>query len=199
MLYAISTYTYVIHNMCIHMCIHIYIYIYTYMGCGLVRKTRNKIQEGIRNRTGPAEPNRTEPSRLILEPAGIGRGNEPNRTRSNHDVSEKRRPNRVEPGKIFVRTEPNRTEPNQFLFEKSGTEVGILCCLICFNPRSESLESQGFRLRLPLRSEGWEFGGLRIQSDKFDNFLYVICLKKRNISFLSISRINSDNSLKITT
>ena len=50
-------------------------------------------QEGIRSRT---EPNRTEPNRLILEPAGTGRGNEPKRTGPSHDVSENRRPNRVE-------------------------------------------------------------------------------------------------------
>ena len=57
------------------------------------------------NRTG-----RTEPNRLIPEPAGTGRGTEPNRTGPSHDASEKRRPNRVEPGNIFVRTEPNRTD-----------------------------------------------------------------------------------------
>ena len=50
------------------------------------------IQEGIRNRTEPAEPNR-----LILEPAGTGHGTEPNRTGPSHDASEKRRPNCVEP------------------------------------------------------------------------------------------------------
>ena len=47
------------------------------------------IQEGIRNRTEPAEPNRTGPR---------------------HDASEKHRPNRVEPGNTI--SEPNRTKPN---------------------------------------------------------------------------------------
>ena len=64
------------------------------------------------NRTG-----RTEPNRLIPEPAGIGRGTEPNRTGTSQGVSEKRKPNRVEPGnKSF----PNRTEPNRLIFEKPG-------------------------------------------------------------------------------
>ena len=58
-------------------------------------------------------PNRTEPNRLILELAEIGRGNEPNRTEPNrtgpnHDASEKRRPNRIEPEKNNCQTEPNR-------------------------------------------------------------------------------------------
>ena len=68
------------------------------------------LQEGIRNRTELAEPNRTEPNRLIPEPAGTGRGNEPNQIGPSHDASEKRRPNRVEPGNINFRTEPNRTD-----------------------------------------------------------------------------------------
>ena len=60
------------------------------------------------NRTGRTDPNR--PNRLIPEPAGTGRGNEPNRTWPSHDASEKRRQNRVESEKMFLRTEPNRTE-----------------------------------------------------------------------------------------
>ena len=35
--------------------------------------------EGKRKRTEPAEPNRTEPFNSDLEPAGTGRGTEPNR------------------------------------------------------------------------------------------------------------------------
>ena len=53
-----------------------------------------------------------------MEPVGTGRGTEPNRTGSSHDAPEKRRPNRVEPGNIFVRTEPNR-----WTLEKSGPET----------------------------------------------------------------------------
>ena len=64
----------------------------------------------MRNRTEPAEPNRTEPNRLILEPDGTGLGNEPNRTGPSHKVSKKRRPNRAEPGKSIFRTKPNRTD-----------------------------------------------------------------------------------------
>ena len=66
--------------------------------------------------TEPNRPNRTEPNRLIPEPAGTG-WNRPepdveptNRTGPSHGVSEKRKPNRVEPGKIDFRTEPNRTD-----------------------------------------------------------------------------------------
>ena len=83
------------------------------------------MQEGMRNRTEPAEPNRTEPNRSIPEPAGTGRGTEPNRTETSHVVSEKRKPNRVEREKGKSRTEPNRwiskslepkrIEPNRFL------------------------------------------------------------------------------------
>ena len=67
---------------------------------------------------------RTEPNRSIPEPAGTGRGDEPNRTGPSHDASEKRRPNRVEPENLKFpnRTEPinfrtvrNRNEPNRFL------------------------------------------------------------------------------------
>ena len=92
------------------------------------------------NRTGRTEPNRstrnrTEPNRTessvkycrteLSEPARIGRGNEPNRSRPSHDASEKRRPIRFEPGNLIFRTEPNRLifeksepkriEPNRFL------------------------------------------------------------------------------------
>ena len=59
----------------------------------------------------PSRPNRTEPNRLILEPAGTGRGNEPNQTGPSHYGSKIRMPNRVEPGNCIFRTEPNRTEP----------------------------------------------------------------------------------------
>ena len=64
------------------------------------------LQEGIRNRTEPAEPNLIGPS---------------------HCASEKRRPNRVEPDNLVFRIEPNRIdecsknlepkriEPNRFL------------------------------------------------------------------------------------
>ena len=89
------------------------------------RDCQTEQQAGIRNRTEPAEANPTEPLNF-----GTGRnrtrGTEPNRTEPNrtepnrtepsHDASEKRRPNCVESGKIFSRTEPNRTD------ELSGTE-----------------------------------------------------------------------------
>ena len=84
-----------------HICIYIYIYIYVYthhMSLCLFRKEEE---------TEPNRPNRTEPNRLISEPAGTGRGNEPKRTGPRHYASEKRRPNCVEPRKIF--SEPNRT------------------------------------------------------------------------------------------
>ena len=67
------------------------------------------------NRTG-----RTEPNRLIPEPAGTGLGTEPKRTGPSHDGSEKRRPNRVEPGQ---NTFQDRSEPNRLIFEKFGTET----------------------------------------------------------------------------
>ena len=104
--------------------------------------------EGIRNGTEPAEPNRTEITilkrndnnnntcyyyhliavpklcyhyyRSISEPAGTGRRNEPKRTGPSRGASEECRPNLVEPGKWFLRTEPmnfrkvrNRNESNR--------------------------------------------------------------------------------------
>ena len=80
--------------------VYIYIYIYTYIYI-------------LRNRTEPAEPNRTEASH-----SGIGRNQtRKHRTGPSHDASEQRRPNRVEPGHISFRTEPNRTDESS----KSGT------------------------------------------------------------------------------
>ena len=78
-------------------------YIYVY------RERERYVQEGMRNRTEGAEPNRTEPCN-----SGTGRNRtrnrtEPDRDGPSHGVSEKRKPNRVEPGKIHVRTETNRT------------------------------------------------------------------------------------------
>ena len=69
----------------------------------------------------PNRAGRTEPNRVIPEAEGTGLGNEPNRTGPGHDASEKRRPNRVEPGQITVRTEPNRTE----VFSKGPEQKGI--------------------------------------------------------------------------
>ena len=83
------------------MYIHIYIYIYVYTYIYIYISGRNEKP----NRTEPAEPNH-----IILEPPGTGRGTEPNRNGPSHGVSEKRKPNRVEPGKIHFRTEPNRTD-----------------------------------------------------------------------------------------
>ena len=96
-----------------------------FMGC--LAAVLFPYQEGMRNRTEQADSNRTEPNRLISEPAGTGRGTEPNPTGPSHGVSEKRKLNRVEPGKVHFRTEPHRTdesskspepkriEPNRFL------------------------------------------------------------------------------------
>ena len=50
------------------------------------------MQEGIRNQTELAEPNRTV---LISEPTGTRRGTEPNRSGPSHDAFEKRMPNRL--------------------------------------------------------------------------------------------------------
>ena len=63
-------------------------------------------QEGIRNRTEPAEPNRTEPFN-----SGTGCNRTRKRTGPSHYASKKSRPNSIEPGNVIVRTEPNRTEP----------------------------------------------------------------------------------------
>ena len=60
------------------------------------KRLQTIIQEGTRNRTEPAEPKRTEPFN-----SGTGRNRTRNRTdpnRTEPDASEKRRPNRVEPG-----------------------------------------------------------------------------------------------------
>ena len=80
----------------------------------------NPVLKAARSETEPTWPNGTEPNRLIPEPAGNGRGIEANRPGPSHGASEKRRPNRVEPGTQPFRTEPNRTEPMNF--KKSGTE-----------------------------------------------------------------------------
>ena len=92
----------------IYICVYIYIYIYTYntiihMGppaqrgaYGRALCTTSSGRNENANRTG-----RTEPSRAVefdLEPAGTGCGTEPNRNGPSHDASERRRPNRVEPG-----------------------------------------------------------------------------------------------------
>ena len=55
------------------------------MYCYSQPQTRNPKPETEQNR-----PTRTEPNRLILEPAGTGRGNVPNRTE----------PNRTEPRRV---------------------------------------------------------------------------------------------------
>ena len=54
------------------------------------------LQEEIRSRTEPAEPNH-----LIQESAGTGRGNEPNRTGLFHDASDKCRPNQGAPKQSY--------------------------------------------------------------------------------------------------
>ena len=71
---------------------------------------RKGILESIGRNKKPYRTGRTEPNRLILEPAGTGRGTEPNRTRTSQDTSEKHRPNRVEPWEWIFRTEQNRTD-----------------------------------------------------------------------------------------
>ena len=59
--------------------------------------------------TEPNWPKRTKPNRWIPEPAGSGRGNEPNRTGPSHNVR-KAQEEHVEPGKLCFRTEPSRTD-----------------------------------------------------------------------------------------
>ena len=79
------------------------------------------MQEGLRSRTEPAEPNRTEPFNFRT-----GRKRTRNRNEPSHDVYKKRRPNHVEPGNLIYskpnrtdqfskRPEPKRIEPNRFL------------------------------------------------------------------------------------
>ena len=81
----------------------------TYMCLVLnLKPSTGNLQEGIRNRTG-----RTEPNRVILEPAETGRGTEPNRTGPNHDAFKKRRPNCIEPEK----------QMSELIFENYGTET----------------------------------------------------------------------------
>ena len=79
------------------------------------------------NRTG-----RTEPNRVIPQPAGTGRGTEPNRTGPSHGVSEKCKPNRVESGN---KTFPNRTEPIHFrkLWNRKRIEPNRFLPEICDN------------------------------------------------------------------
>ena len=85
------------------------------------------------NRTGRiepnrTEPNRTEPNRLILEPAGTGRGTEPDRAatrRKNAGRTEQNRnkwlsePDRTETMIFKKTTEPKRIEANRFLPESA--------------------------------------------------------------------------------
>ena len=100
------------------MCIYMYVLImiiqrityYNMSKCKTTSYNRARNQERIRNRTESAEPNRTEPIN-----SGTGRNRtrsrtEPNRTEPGPNQTEKRRPNRVEPGKLIVRSEPNRTD-----------------------------------------------------------------------------------------
>ena len=81
------------------MCIYIYIY-----------------QEGIRNRTEPAEPNRTEPFN-----SGTGRNRTRNRTEANRTEPRRVRKTQAEPRRTGENTFPNRTEPNRLVW--SGTET----------------------------------------------------------------------------
>ena len=90
-----------------YMCIYIYIYSYIGMYNHAVI-TMFLFQGGVRNRSEPAEPNRTEPSRLILEPAGTGRGNKPNRPDRATRPKTQAEPHRT--GKFNY---PNRTESNR--------------------------------------------------------------------------------------
>ena len=74
-------------------------------------------QEGIGNRTEPAEPNRTEPNRTVNFVTGRNRTR--NRTEPNRTEPRRVRKTQAEPrrtGKMNCRTEPNRTEFNM-LFE----------------------------------------------------------------------------------
>ena len=90
------------------MYMYIYIYIYT--------------QEGIRNRTG-----RTEPNRLILK---TGRNQTRNRTQNRTEPpSEKRRPNRVEPGQLIFRIEPNRTDFRKVRNRTEANRTGSFLCV----------------------------------------------------------------------
>ena len=96
------------------MYMYTYMYSYVYIVLNFAGGSERKQDEGVRitcwKEYEPAEPNRTEANRWIPEPAGTGRGNEPNRTGPSQDTSEKRRPNRVEPGNVISRTERNRTD-----------------------------------------------------------------------------------------
>ena len=65
----------------------------------------------------------------MLEPAGTGRGNKPIRTGPSHYASEKRRPNRVEPGNMICEksgTERNRTEPVPSCSTREATRDPLL-------------------------------------------------------------------------
>ena len=85
--------------------------------------TWHDIQEGIRNRTEPAEPNRTAPNRLIPEPAGTdrnGRGTEPNRTEPDRTTTGPKSTGRTASNREEYLSKPNRTEPNRnYEFSKS--------------------------------------------------------------------------------
>ena len=125
-------YIYIGICMCIYIYTHIYIYIYIYReregkrymrGRGCARFDRGWIdvsiycQEAIRNRTEPAEPNRTESFN-----SGTGRNRTRNRTEPNWTESRRVRKTQAEPrrtGKEMFRTEPNRTEANRLIFERN--------------------------------------------------------------------------------
>ena len=83
----------------------------------------------MRNRTEPAEPNRTEPFN-----SGTRRNRMQNPTEPNRTEPRRVRKTQAEPRRTGKNTFPNRTEPNRLTFEKSGTETNrIEPCPSCYH------------------------------------------------------------------
>ena len=76
------------------------------------------LQEGIINRTEPAEPNGTEPFN-----SGTGRNRTRKRTEPDRTEPRRVRKTQAEPRRTGEQVFPNRTEPNPSIFEQSGTET----------------------------------------------------------------------------
>ena len=70
-------------------------------------------QEGIRNRTEAAAPNRIEPCN-----SGTGRNRTRNQTEPNRTEPRRVRKTQAEPRRTGKNTFPNRTEPNRLIFKK---------------------------------------------------------------------------------
>ena len=92
-------------------------------GVDCLRQAR-KQEVIIRNRTDPAEKNRTEPCNF-----GTGWNRMRNRTGPSHDASEERRPNRVEPRKVIGdrgqgRTGPGPSRESERSRRRAGRQAG---------------------------------------------------------------------------